>query len=360
MIGTLSADVPPPRSSTDPLSDSPSLSSRRVLVTGARGFIGGHLIGRLLDIGADVHALARPGRAPVEAQRRGLPGRRPATWHEADLTDPEQAERAIRTSDPEVVLHLASTVAGHRNVDIVGSMLENNTRAAINVMAAAHRLGNRRVVLAGSTEEPNHPGEAPCSPYAAAKAAATACARLFHQQWDLPVTVLRPAMVYGPSQPDESKLLPYVIGRMLDGRRPKLSSGTRLIDWVHVDDVCRAFLVAAAHPSASGLVADIGSGTSTTIAETVRMVAVLTGYQGLIGLGDLPDRANDIAHIADLAPARDGLGWRPTISLTQGLTDTVHWHLTRRDADRELAIANSRRATHDSDVPRGRHPGPRR
>lgn len=339
MIGTTSTDLPRPRPATDPHSDPSSLSSRRVLVTGARGFIGRHLLKQLLDLGSDVHAVVRPGRTSAEASRHGLPGRRRATWHEADLTDPDQTDRVIRGSDPQVVLHLASTVAGHRSADVVGTMLENNTRAAVNVMAAAHRHGNRRVVLAGSVEEPRA-GETPCSPYAAAKGAATACARLFHQQWELPVTVLRPAMVYGPSQPDETKLLPYVIGSMLDGHRPKLSSGARPIDWVYVDDVCRAFLLAAVHPAAPGLVADIGSGTAITIAETVQMVAALAGYTGLIGLGDLPDRANDVAHVVDVAPAQDVLGWRATTSLTQGLTETVHWHLARREAELEAAASD--------------------
>lgn len=342
MIGTTSMDVPRPRPrpASEPLSGSPGLSSRRVLVTGGRGFIGRHLLGHLLHVGADVHAIARPGRAPF--RRRGLPGPRCVTWHEADLTDPDQTERAIRTSDPDVVFHLASSVAGHRNADIAVTMLDNNTRTAINVMTAAHRLGTRRVVLAGSIEEARETDEAPCSPYAAAKGAATTYARLFHQQWDLPVAVLRPAMVYGPSQPDDTKLLPYVIDSMLAGRRPRLTSGVRAIDWIHVNDVCRAFLLAASHPAAPGLVADVGSGTATTIAETVQMVAALTGYEGLIGLGDLPDRRGDVARIADLTAAWDVLGWRPTTSFTRGLTDTVHWHLTRREAAAgDLALERS-------------------
>ena len=333
MTATTALELPPTRA-PDALSDPPGLSSRRVLVTGARGFLGRHLLARLLELDAEVHAVVRPGRVPDGLLRGLLPERRPVSWHEADLSDPEQADRTVRRSDPDVVLHLASTVAGRRGAEVMGTMLENTTRAAINVMTAAHRVGNRRVVLAGSVEEPHQADGVPCSPYAAAKVAATACARLFHHQWGLPVTVLRPAMVYGPCQPDESKLLPYVVGCMLDERSPRLTSGTRAIDWVYIDDVCRAFLLAAVHPSAPGLVADIGSATSTTIADTVQMLVTLTGFRGEIGFGDLPDRTHDVAHIADPVPASELLGWRATTPLAGGLSETVRWHLARRDSVR--------------------------
>ena len=332
MTGTTALELPLPPQASNLLSGLPSLSSRRVLVTGALGFLGRQLLARLLDLNAEVHAVVRPGRVPHHMLSGGLTDSRPVRWHEADLSVPAQAHRAMRRSDPEVVLHLASTVAGRRGAEIMGTMLENTTQTAVNIMTAAHRLGNRRVILTGSVEEPHNADEAPCSPYAAAKAAATACARLFHHQWGLPVTVLRPTMVYGPYQPDETKLLPYVVGCMLGGRSPQLTIGTRPIDWVYIDDVCQAFLLAAVHPSAPGLVADVGSATSTTIADTVQMLATMIGFQGEIGFGDLPDRINDVAHIADPALASDLLGWRATTSLTRGLTQTVHWHLARYGA----------------------------
>ena len=334
MIGTTPTDLPRPRAAREPLPRAESLAGRRILVTGARGFIGGHLLSHLLDLGAEVHAIARPGRdRPTRV--RPEPGRREVTWHAADLADAESADAALRDSDPDVVFHLASRVAGVRRPDLASPMLEDNTRAAVNVMTSAHGLGGRRVVLAGSVEEPHRGDEAPCSPYAAAKLAATAYARLFHQQWALPVTVLRPAMVYGPGQPDEKKLVPYVIGRMLDGHPPQLSSGTRGIDWVYIDDVCQAFLLAATHPAAPGLVADIGSGTATTIAATVDMLAALTGYEGSLGFGELADRVDDRAHVADTDAASRVLGWRPCTPLPHGLAQTVQWHVSRREAGRE-------------------------
>lgn len=230
-------DVPLPRDADHhPVaSRAASLADRSVLVTGAHGFIGRHLVTHLVSAGAHVHAAVRPGRVRPFRSPAGRPG---VTWHEGDLTDTPTTTRIVRNSGAEIVFHLASQVAGHRHPDLVLPMLDNNGRAAVNVMRAAHDLGDCRVVLAGSVEEPHESGEAPCSPYAAAKLAATSYAMLFREQWGLPVTVLRPAMVHGPDQPDENKLIPYAITTMLDGRAPRLSSGTRPVDWVYIDDVC--------------------------------------------------------------------------------------------------------------------------
>ena len=271
-------DIPLPRDA-DPYpvaSRAASLADRSVLVTGAHGFIGRHLVTHLVSAGAHVHAAVRPGRVrPL----RSPAGRPRVTWHEGDLTDAQATTRIVRNSGAEIVFHLASQVAGHRHPDLVLPMLDNNGRAAVNLMRAAHDLGDCRVVLAGSVEEPRA-GEAPCSPYAAAKLAATSYAMLFREQWGLPVTVLRPAMVYGPDQPDENKLIPYAITTMLDGHAPRLSSGTRPVDRIYIDDVCCAFLAAATRDPAVGVVADIGSGAGVTIADTVARLAALTGYAG--------------------------------------------------------------------------------
>ena len=169
-------DIPLPRDADHhPVaSRAASLADRSVLVTGAHGFIGRHLVTHLVSAGAHVHAAVRRSRV------RSLPsGRRPGvTWHEGDLTDAHATTRIVRGSGAEIVFHLASQVAGHRHPDLVLPMLDNNGRAAVNVMRAAHDLGDCRVVLAGFVEEPHESGEAPCSPYAAAKLAATSYAML--------------------------------------------------------------------------------------------------------------------------------------------------------------------------------------
>ena len=270
-------DIPLPRDADHhPVaSRAASLADRSVLVTGAHGFIGRHLVTHLVSAGAHVHAAVRrslvrlaPVRPPGGDLARGRPDRR-ARHHphrprqrRRDRVPPRQpSRRAPSPRSGPADARQQRTGSGERH-------------------AAAHDLGDCRVVLAGSVEEPHESGEAPCSPYAAAKLAATSYAMLFREQWGLPVSVLRPAMVYGPDQPDENKLIPYAITTMLDGHAPRLSSGTRPVDWVYIDDVCQAFLAAATRDPAVGVVADIGSGAAVTIAETVSRLAALTGYAG--------------------------------------------------------------------------------
>ena len=303
------------------------LGGRTVLITGARGFLGRHLVRRLLAHGAVVHATSR--RPQVCEVTRGTVG---PTWHRCDVSDPGQVDDLVVRVQPDVIFHLASRVEGHREHALALPMLEANTRAAVAVMTAAQGQPGCRVVLAGSVEEPRDEA-APCSPYAAAKSAATSYARLFASQWDLPVTVLRIAMVYGPDQPDTSKLVPYVIDCFLGGRQPQLGSGTRMVDWVYIDDVVDAFVQAAREPQASGVVADIGTGVGHTIADVVECLARLTGHGRAVDFGGLDDRRHDVAHLADPELAATALNWRPRIELSEGLARTVRWRRSQLDLE---------------------------
>jgi UDP-glucose 4-epimerase len=309
----------PDRVTVSPLpADDPgaALRGRPVLVTGASGFLGRHLVRRLQRVGAEVHGLTRPDAPP----RSG-----PVAWHRADLGDADAVRAVVGEVRPAAIVHLASQVRGDRDGDLAMSMLEANTRAAVTVMTAAREEPGCRVVLAGSIEEPR--GDAPpVSPYAAAKAAATGYARLFHAQDDLPVTVLRIAMVYGPDQPDVRKLVPHVCTALARGHAPSVGSGTRGVDWVYVEDVAEALVLAAVRPDAPGQVLDVGSGRAVTIAEVVAELADLAGHRGALGLGARGDRRDEHVHLADPDPAAEVLGWRARTPLRDGLARTLAWY----------------------------------
>jgi len=123
---------------------------------------------------------------------------------------------------------------------------------AFNLLIAGAENSAGRMVLAGSFEEPDEVDTAPCSPYAAAKWAASGYARMFHALYQVPVVVAKIFMVYGPGQLDYTKLIPYVTLSLLRGEAPMLSSGARLVDWIYVDDVVDGLIGCAQAPGIEG------------------------------------------------------------------------------------------------------------
>lgn len=290
----------------------------RVLVTGASGFIGSHLARRLTALSADVHMVSRhPQSGPSDS-----------AWLVADLAHASECLELVRTVAPDVVFHLASAVTGERDLDLVLPLMAANQAAAVNLLTAvAKSAPAARVVLAGSVEEPHQAHDAiPVSPYAAAKWAATAYARMFAKLWDVRVSVLQIAMVYGPAQRDLTKLVPYATLSLLRSNAPQLSSGTRLVDWVYVDDVVDALLRAAETDVAIGKVFDICSGRLVSIRDTVELLAMIIGGEARPQFSVVADRPMDLAQRGDPGQAENLLDWQASTPLEDGLRETVAWY----------------------------------
>ena len=290
--------------------------SSNVLVTGASGFIGRALVRRLVGDGYKTICTAR---SPADDIVAG------ADWVPGDLTDHSFVERLVTRARPAVVYHLASQVTGSRSIDVVPTTLANNLVASVNVLEAVTNAGSERVVLIGSGDEPRADGT-PCSPYATTKWAVGGYARMFLSLYGTPVTTARPFMVYGPDQPDTSKVVPYTITSLLRGEAPALSSGQRLCDWVYIDDVIDALLAVADRPEAIGRVLDVGSGHLHTVRHVVETVSTLVGADIEPVFGDLPDRRGETEAVADVAETARVCGWRPTTDLHEGLKRTVAWY----------------------------------
>jgi UDP-glucose 4-epimerase len=300
-----------------------SLDGEKALVTGASGFIGSHLCERLLDARAEVHGVSRSEQTSTVAR-----------WWATDVCDTERTLALIREVRPDLIFHLASHVSGSRGLDAVLPTLHSNLLSSVNILLAAAKVGCNRVVLAGSLEEPGDEDHqlVPVSPYAAAKFAAGAYGRMFHSLHDVPVVMLRIFMVYGPGQQDETKLVPYVITSLLRGESPGLSSGTRPVDWVYVDDVVEAFIASVTTDAVLGETLDVGSGVLTPIRTVVEEIIHVMRPSVEPRFGALPDRSNERIRVADVQRTQALMGWAPRTPLKQGLAATVDWYAAREDA----------------------------
>jgi len=298
------------------------LPNERILITGASGFIGTHLCHYLCASGAEVHALSRTLHA---SKVSGL------HWWTGELGDIATVRNLLATIKPDVIFHLASHVSGSRNLEIVLPCLHGNLISTVNVLTAATEVGCRRIVLAGSFEEPE-PGDIPAtpsSPYAAAKLASSAYGRMFYALYQAPVVIARMFMVYGPAQQDLRKLIPYVTLSLLRDQTPKLMSGTRQVDWIYVEDVINGLVAMAHAPDVAGCTIDLGSGTLVPAREVVESLFTLIRPQSKPVFGVVPDRPLEQVRKANTADTHAKLGWKPVISLDEGLKRTVNWYEQR-------------------------------
>lgn len=294
-----------------------SLRGVRVLVTGATGFLGAGLCRKLAANGAVVHGASRmipPG------QQDGIHG-----WP-TDLTEFRQVRSLLDDLRPEVIVHLAGHSVGSQDLQQVLPAFYKNAQATVNLLTAAAETGGARVIIAASLEEPEGSDDTPVSPYAASKFVEHVYARLFRQLYELRIVILRVFMTYGPGQVTLNKLIPHCICSLLKGHAPQVTSGERGVDWVFIDDVVRAFCLATVTPDIEGRTLDVGAGQLVTVREVVNRLTRMINPTIEPRLGALPDRLRERVRVASIGRTEEVLGWKPEITLEEGLARTVRWY----------------------------------
>ena len=292
-----------------------SLAGRRVMVTGASGFLGAHLTRRLAEAGAQVHPVSRSARSGE-------------SWHQADLRDYSAVVDLLAAVQPDVVFHLSGHVTATPALDAVLSTFESLAASTVNLLTAVTRQPSTRLVLAGSLVEPEDGAATPGSPYAAAKWAASMYGRLFQTLYNAPVVVARLGYSYGPGQAS-GRLIPYVIESLLRGEAPRLTSGELRADWTYVDDMIDGLLAAATCERAVGRAVDLGSGMLVPVREVVRSLVRLADAPVEPLFGAVPDRPLERFRPAAAAQSHDLIGWRTSTGLEQGLRRTLDWYRHR-------------------------------
>lgn len=310
------------------------LPGLKILVTGARGFIGSRLYHYLCETGAEVYSVSRSLQSPHEDGVR--------VW-QGDLTDNATVRNLFRVVKPDIIFHMAGWAVGSRDLSLVLPTLQSNLVTAVNVLTAATEIGCQRIVFPASLEEPDSDvNSIPSSPYAAAKWASSAYARMFYQLYQTPVVVARVFLTYGPGPERQNKVIPYVIRSLLQGEPPKLTSGQRLVDWIYIDDVVSGLIAAAQAPGVEGDTIDLGSGVLVSIQSAVQQIVRLVGSGIEPILGALPDRTFEQVKMADTASAYTKLRWQPLTSLEKGLECTVAWYKEQMAHASEVGISASR------------------
>lgn len=309
-----------------------SWAGRRVIVTGATGFIGRAVASKLVALGAIVHGTSR--RAPDLSHDPSTPER--SAVNTCDLSSLDQCRSLVETLRPEFVIHLAGHPFAARDLSRVIPTFQNNLASTVNLLTCIAETTRAKVVLAGSLEVPdsiagsNNSAKIASSPYALSKWAAAAYAQLFHSLFQLPVAIARLFMVYGPGQHDPKKLIPSTITSLRAGRAPEISSGTRPVDWIYIDDVVDGILAITSTPGVEGRTIDIGTGVLTTVRGIVEMLAeIIPGGPAPI-FGAVPTRTDEQVRAAKVEETRSLIGWSSRVPLRAGLTNTVDWFRPQR------------------------------
>ena len=300
-----------------------NLSSKKILITGASGFIGRNLAKRLCDLGAEVHATSRVERV---SDRKNL------KWWTGSFDDYETSRKILGEVKPDIICHLAGEVTAANDVRFVMSTYHSLLTSTVNILTQAAEMGCERIILTGSTNEPLDENAQPNSPYSAAKWATNAYGSLFQRLYQLPVIVVRPFMGYGPDQPRE-KVIPYVIHSLQKGEAPKLTNGLWVTDWVYIEDTVDGILSSAVAPGLQGETIDLGSGVLTSVREVVEKIVDIMDPEAKPIFGALPDRYIEHTRPADTEFTELKLKWRAKVALDEGLRATVKWFKTN-------AIAN--------------------
>lgn len=309
-----------------------SLEGRVVLVTGARGFIGSHLVRRLLEEKAEVHVLLRKDTNQFRIQDiiENL-----IVWY-GDLKEYPSICDCIRNSRPQIIFHFAALRDVTRDFELIDPMIDINIKGTLNLLKGVieEKVALECFVNTGTSEEygdgttPFHEEhrEIPVSPYSASKVAATYFCQMVNKTFGLPIVTLRPFLTYGPYQ-DIDMFIPSLIYHCLEGKDFPMTEGDQTREFNYIDDIVEAYLLAACCPEARGKIINIGNGVEYKIKDVAEKIVNMMDNPIKLLINTLPKRQGEAEHFfCSNERARLFLGWSPKINLDEGLEKTINWY----------------------------------
>lgn len=309
-------------------------SGKSVLVTGADGFIGSHLVEKLVKLGAKTKALVYYNALGRRGWLDHLECRDRVEVIPGDIGERNIVHRAMRGT--ETVFHLAALIGVPYSTQAPESYVRTNIQGTLTLLQAAHNLGLKRFVHVSTSEvygsaryvpiDEQHPLRGQ-SVYAATKIGADKLVEAFHHSFNLPAVIVRPFNTFGPRQSARA-VIPTIITQCLAGGTVCLGNLHPTRDLNYVEDIADGFLAAAASDKAVGKTVNLGSGSEISIGELARLIAKLMHKEMKIrqGAERLRPAQSEVERLwADNTLARHLLEWRPRFSLEEGLKISIDW-----------------------------------
>jgi len=320
-------------------------TQKRVLVTGAGGFIGSHLTERLVELGAKTRAMTHYNALGSYGWLSDSPRKKEIEFFAGDITDRDSVRQATR--DVDIVFHLAALIAIPYSYQAPQSYVRTNIEGTMNVLQSV--LENSvSLVLHTSTSEvygtaqfvpitEAHPLQGQ-SPYSASKIGADKMVEAFRASFRIPAITIRPFNTFGPRQSARA-VVPTIITQLLRGNAVKLGHLQTTRDLNFVSNTVDGYVMAAENPQAIGQTVHFGSGREISIGDLATTIARLMSKEMVVEseAGRMrPEKSEVERLLADSSAARRWFGWEPRVSLEDGLTETIHWlekNLHRYQAD---------------------------
>ncbi|MCK9630268.1 MAG: NAD-dependent epimerase/dehydratase family protein [Methanoregula sp.] len=307
------------------------MTIKKIFVTGATGFIGRHLVRRLISEGYDVGALVRSASSSKPAGTTDG-----VSYFTGDIRNYDDLSSAVSAFRPDAIIHLVTYYAVMHRADEIGVMTDTNVRGTINLLEAAKETGGVRLFVNTSScavyEEKKHRLREddtirPQNMYALTKIQAEEACSYYAGTFHLPCVTLRVFPPFGPGD-HERRLIPYVIESILKNTPPNLTTGKQEWDFVYVDDIVNAYVaVLKSYPFRNDhAIFNIGTGNPVSIRSVVEKIRENIGSDINLPWGSVAHRPNEVWYnSADITKAKDELHWTPQRGLDEGIRMTVAW-----------------------------------
>lgn len=321
------------------------LKGKRVLVTGADGFIGSHLVEELITCGCLVKAFVYYNSFNSWGWLDGLSEEKLSKIEifSGDIRDPNGVRIAVK--DVDIVFHLAALIGIPFSYHSPDSYVDTNIKGTLNILQASRDYDIERVIVTSTSEvygtaqyvpiDEKHPFQGQ-SPYSASKIGADRIAESFYRSFSTPVVTARPFNTYGPRQSARA-VIPTIISQLLNNKK-EISLGSLIPtrDLNYVADTCKGFIALAEADNTIGKEINIGSGKEISVGDLAKMLIELTGTQAEIVSDDQrvrPEKSEVERLLCDNTMIKELTGWSPQVSLREGLSRTIEWMKDRNNLD---------------------------